>query len=230
MRVVIVDYGMGNLGSVRQALNAVGCQAHVTADPEGVLKAGAIVLPGVGAFGRCMKNLEELGLKEAILEKLETGTPYLGICLGYQILFEESEESPEVAGLGLLKGKVVRFSVRPESGYKVPHMGWNTISIKRPTPLLDGIEDGSYFYFVHSFYPVPEDEGVIATTTEYGINFASSISYENIFACQFHPEKSQKVGLRLLSNFVGLLGGTNSEMALRAISEAPPPSGNLGGG
>lgn len=201
--IAVIDYGMGNIKSVSKALQTVGAQLTITQSPDLVRKARAIVLPGVGAFPDCMKNLANLGLIETIKEEIIKGKPYLGICLGMQILFSESEEFGYCAGLGILKGKVVRFKLPKE--YKIPHMGWNTVKFKRENTLIDSIPNNTYFYFVHSYYVLPEDSKVIAATTDYEVEFTSMIAYENIFATQFHPEKSQKMGLKLLENFVKLV-------------------------
>ncbi len=196
--IALVDYGMGNLGSVDKALRRVGCDVRVTQDPGAVRDAPAVVLPGVGAFGDCMSNLTRLGLAQAVVDGIAAGKPFLGICLGLQVLFDESDEAPGVAGLGVLEGRVERF----RHDLKVPHIGWNQIVVRgeRP-PHLEAIPDGSYLYFVHSYYVVPRDESVIATTTEYGYEFVSSVWRGNLFASQFHPEKSQSVGLQILENF-----------------------------
>lgn len=199
-RIAILDYGMGNLRNVEKAFHAVGASAQVTRSRKAIDGASAIVLPGVGAFQDCMENLDRFGLIEPLLRSIEGGKPYLGICLGLQILFSESEEFGSHRGLGLIPGKVVRFNL--DRRYKVPHMGWNTVEIVKEFPLLEGIRTGDFFYFVHSYFVVPEEEGVIATVTDYGKPFVSSISKENIFATQFHPEKSQKKGLQILRNFV----------------------------
>lgn len=202
-KVVVIDYGMGNLSSVEKALEKVGCEVEVTDKPSLFEKARGIVLPGVGSFRDCMFNLQKKGLIGPILNFINSGRPFLGICLGMQVLFSRSEEFGECGGLGVLKGKVVRF---PKNGrLKIPHMGWNSLKIVRKAPFLKDIEDGSYFYFVHSFYVVPKQKEIIATLTSYGIDFASSIWKDNIFACQFHPEKSQKLGLKLLANFKEIL-------------------------
>jgi len=198
--LAIVDYGMGNLRSVAKAFERLGHAAEVTRDPERIATAPGVVLPGVGAFGACMANLTSLGLVEPVRHAIRSGRPFLGICLGMQLLFEESEEFGPVAGLGILPGRVVRFTADPAR--KVPHMGWNALRMVRAAPALAGIDDGAYVYFVHSYYPVPADPAVVATTTPYGCDFASSVVRDNVFACQFHPEKSQQVGLRLLDNFV----------------------------
>ena len=203
--LAVVDYGMGNLRSVQKAFERLGQAAEVTRDPERIPAAPGVVLPGVGAFGACMENLRALGLVEPVRHAIASGRPFLGICLGMQLLFEESDEFGPVRGLGILPGRVVRFPVDPAR--KVPHMGWNTRRMAHPVPALAGIEDGAYVYFVHSYYPVPADPAVVATTTVHGAEFASSVARDNVFACQFHPEKSQQVGLRLLGNFVRLAQG-----------------------
>jgi len=195
--IAVVDYGMGNLRSVQKGFLKVGMDAIITDDPRLIADASHIVLPGVGAFKDCMQNLEDRGLVEPVVKGVKTGKPFLGICLGLQLLFEESEEFGSHNGLGLIKGKVVRF---PRSGLKVPHMGWNDVHISRNSRLLDKSDEGTYFYFVHSYYVVP-DEDVTVTTTDYGRTFTSSIEKDNIFACQFHPEKSQEAGLKLLKRF-----------------------------
>ena len=198
--IAIVDYGMGNLKSVERALRRVGAETLVTSNPEKILGAEGLILPGVGAFKDCMRNLKEHRLIDPLYKFIQSGRPFLGICLGLQLLFNESEEFGVYKGLDIIKGKVVRFP--QNSKLKVPHMGWNTIKIRREVPLLQGIKDESYFYFVHSYYVIPEEENIIATTTNYVVEFVSSIYQDNIFACQFHPEKSQHVGLRMLENFV----------------------------
>ena len=199
-KIVIIDYGMGNLRNVQKGFEHIGVGATVTRNKNEIAGASAIVLPGVGAFGDCMENLEKYGLIEPILRSVEKGKPYLGICLGLQILFSESEEFGNKKGLDLIKGKVVRF--QPDSGHKVPHMGWNTVEKVREVPLLDGIESGTFFYFVHSYYVNPDEAKWNLTMTPYGIPFVSSIRKENLFATQFHPEKSQQKGLKILENFV----------------------------
>jgi len=198
--IAIIDYGMGNLRSVTNALEKLGADAVVTRDKKVIKESRAIILPGVGAFGKCIENLEKLELLGFIKETIEEGKQYLGICLGMQVLFESSEEAPGMAGMGILKGTVPRFT----GNIKIPHMGWNNIKIVKKTEILSGIENSEYFYFVHSYYCSPEDKGIVATTTPYGEEFASSVQKDNVFACQFHPEKSQRVGLKLLQNFVNL--------------------------
>lgn len=199
--IVVIDYGMGNLKSVEKAFIKTGAQVKITSNPAEVDRATAVVLPGVGAFADCMRNLSERGLLDAILMAIKKGKPYLGICLGLQILFEESEEFGLSKGIGIIPGRVRRFSFQDKT-LKIPHMGWNSIKyIKRP-PLFRDIPDGSYFYFVHSYYVEPLDKEVIATVTDYGHTFVSSIWKANIIATQFHPEKSQALGLKLLRSFV----------------------------
>ena len=198
-KIVIIDYGMGNLRNVQKGFEHIDVGATVTRNKKEIAGASAIVLPGVGAFGDCMENLEKYGLIEPILRSVEKGKPYLGICLGLQILFSESEEFGNKKGLDLIKGKVVRFQPDPE--HKVPHMGWNTVEKVREVPLLDGIESGTFFYFIHSYYVNPDEGKWNLTMTRYGIPFVSSIRKENLFATQFHPEKSQQKGLRILENF-----------------------------
>lgn len=202
MLVIVVDYGVGNLRSVTKALEFLGCQAKLTSDPDEVVKAKKLVLPGVGAFGAGMENLRRLNLIEPIKDAVKRGTPLLGICLGLQLLFEESEEMGQHEGLKLVRGKVVRF---PEiDGIRIPHMGWNSICIRNREPLFVGVPDESMVYFVHSYFPVPEDESVVAATTEHGVEFVSAIAVDNIFGTQFHPEKSSQVGLQILRNFINL--------------------------
>ncbi len=196
--IAIVDYGMGNLRSVEKGFLKVGVDAKVTDNPEVIKKADGVVLPGVGAFRDCMRELTNLKLIDAVVDAIKKNKPYLGICLGLQVLFSESEEFGKCRGLDIFRGRVVRF---PENELKVPHMGWNEIKIQKNNPILNGIQDKTYFYFVHSFYIVPEDNSIISTTTDYGLEFASMIWKDNIFAVQFHPEKSQAVGLSFLENF-----------------------------
>lgn len=197
--IAIIDYGMGNLRSVSKAFEAVGHQAVVTRDPRAIANAGHVVLPGVGAFGDCMANLERYELIAPILAAIQSGKPFLGICLGLQLLFTESEEFGTHKGLGLIPGRVRKFSL--DLALKVPHMGWNEIQVVRSAPPLAGIVPGSYCYFVHSYYVEPADPTVIATTTDYGKPFVSAVWKDNVVACQFHPEKSQAVGLQLIKNF-----------------------------
>jgi glutamine amidotransferase len=198
--IAIIDYGMGNLRSVQKGFERMGHEAVVTREPRTILDASKVVLPGVGAFPDCMRNLEEYGLIDAVRTSIASGKPFLGICLGLQLLFTESEEFGLSKGLDIIKGKVVRFRL-PDPALKVPHMGWNAVSIKRRPPALADVPDNSHFYFVHSFHVVPEDRGVVATTTDYGAEFVSSVWKDNIFATQFHPEKSQALGLSILKRF-----------------------------
>jgi glutamine amidotransferase len=200
--IALVDYGMGNLRSVEKALQRVGGAVRLVQDAAGVRSAESVVLPGVGAFGDCMANLQRAGLTEAIGEVVRSGRPFLGICLGMQALFESSAEAPGVAGLGLFAGTVPRFAAGEG---KVPHMGWNQLRVRRADcPLLAGVADGSFVYFVHSYYCVPREAAVVCGTTEYGVEFCSMLWRGNVYATQFHPEKSQAVGLRMLENFVRL--------------------------
>jgi glutamine amidotransferase len=202
--IALLDYGSGNLRSVHKALLKVGADVQIVQHPEGMRTAQAVVLPGVGAFDDCINALRKQELLEASRDFIKTGKPFLGICVGYQALFEKSEEFNScAAGLGIFGGKVVRFTEQP--GLKIPQIAWNQIEITRPDcPLYQGVANGSYVYFVHSFYPQPTDPAITATTTDYGGNFASSVWKDNVYATQFHPEKSQKVGLQLLKNFVEL--------------------------
>lgn len=198
--IAIVDYGMGNLRSVAKALERVGAAAEITRDAEVIARAPGVVLPGVGAFGACMENLRAYGLVDVVRRVVERGVPFLGICLGLQLLFEESEEFGPVAGIGVLRGRCVRF--RPAGAdLRVPHMGWNQIGKRRETAVLAGIDDGAFVYFVHSYYVEPRDPAIVAAVTDYGGEFVSAIAQGALFACQFHPEKSQRIGLRILENF-----------------------------
>ena len=197
---------MGNLRSVQKGFEAVGAEAIITSDSQKILSAKSVVLPGVGAFKDCMSNLEKLNLIDTVHQSVKSGKPFLGICLGLQLLFNQSEEFGQVNGLGILPGKVVGFKdAQPKSDsgepLKIPHMGWNTVHAVSGNPLFDSVADNSYFYFVHSYYIVPQNHEIVATTTQYGIEFTSGIHHENIHAFQFHPEKSQRLGLTLLKNF-----------------------------
>ena len=202
--IALLDYGAGNVRSVQKALTAAGGDVLLVPSPELVKQADAVVLPGVGAFDDCINAMQQQELFEAVREFVFTGKPFLGICVGYQALFENSEEFNScAAGLGVFEGSVVRF---PDTEVKVPQIGWNEVHVTQPNcPILKGIESGSHFYFVHSYYPKPKDESIVATRTEYGVNFTSAVWHDNVFATQFHPEKSQKVGLQLLTNFVNLI-------------------------
>ncbi len=197
--IAIIDYGMGNLRSVQKGIERAGYAAAVSRSPERIEAAAGVVLPGVGAFGACMDNLRATGLVDVVRRVIERGTPFLGICLGMQLLFEESDEFGPVKGLGIFPGRVVRFAERPP--LKVPHMGWNRIRKHGPVADLEGVDDGAFVYFVHSYYIVPGDPSLTATSTVHGIEFTSAIARDNVFATQYHPEKSQAVGLRILQNF-----------------------------
>lgn len=208
--IAVVDYGMGNLRSVHKALARVGCTATVTSSPRQIADARSVVLPGVGSFRDCIHNLERLNLITPLLQSIRSGKPFLGICLGLQVLFSESDEFGKTPGLNLIPGVVTRFGgddIAKPVRLKIPHMGWNALSFRKHLPMFSGVHDGSYFYFVHSYYVKPEDSDVIATTTRYGADFTSSIQKDNIFACQFHPEKSQQGGLQVLKNFGKLSRG-----------------------
>jgi glutamine amidotransferase len=197
--IAILDYGMGNLRSVQKGFEQVGHQAMITSDPAELLRAERAVLPGVGAFGDAMVELKRRNLIEAIREFIDSDRPLLGVCLGMQILFERGYESGAHKGLGILSGEVVRFDLPSE--YKVPHMGWNQLAIRRKSPLFEEIGDGAHVYFVHSYYVVPSDKTVISAETDYGGKFTSAIRRDRLYATQFHPEKSQALGLRMLKNF-----------------------------
>ena len=198
----LIDYGAGNLRSVEKALVKVGANVRIVRKPEELEGVKGIVLPGVGAFDDCVNALHRQGLFQPVKDLISSGIPYLGICLGYQVLFERSEEfNSRAEGLSIFKGNVVRFSSKPE--YKIPQIGWNQVEIvNKDCPMYRNIPDKSYFYFVHSYYPKPEDLSIVATWTDYADRFPSSIWNDNVFAVQFHPEKSQHVGLKLLGNFV----------------------------
>lgn len=204
--IAIIDYGLGNLRSVQRALERAGAEAVITSDPMRIRRADGVVLPGVGAFGEGMAQLEERGLVLPIYQVISVGRPFLGICLGMQLLFQESEEMGPFDGLGVLRGRVRRFPDAGPAGqasrYKVPQVGWNELHIKQECPLLTGVPDGSFAYFVHSYYCEPADSGVIAATTDYGLDYASVVAKGSVFGVQFHPEKSQSVGASLLRDFV----------------------------
>lgn len=200
--ITIVDYGMGNLRSVQKGFEKVGYTAAITSDPSEIRKATKLVLPGVGAFEDAMGELRRLHMVGPILEVIEQGKPFLGICLGLQLLFDTSYENGTHQGLGVLPGEVVKFQLPAD--YSVPHMGWNQLAIRRRPPLLDAIADETYVYFVHSYYVVPQDAAVVATETDYGLSFCSTVWRDNVVACQFHPEKSQADGLKMLKNFAEL--------------------------
>lgn len=196
-KIIIIDYGMGNLYSVQNALKAIGAEPVVTSDAAVIAKAEKILLPGVGAFGDCMANLEKSGLIPVIRECLASGKPFLGICLGMQLLFEGSDEAPGVPGLGFFKGQVKYLPTQ----LKVPHMGWNKLELRSPSPLLAGAA-GEYVYFVHSYHAEPADKSIITSVCDYGAELTASVGRENVQAFQFHPEKSSRVGMKLLKNFM----------------------------
>jgi glutamine amidotransferase len=198
--IVIVDYGMGNLGSVQKAVESLGRRASITSLPSSIKKAEKIIFPGVGHFGKAVRELKRRKIYSVLKEKIDTGTSFLGICLGMQLLLEQSEEAPGIKGLGVIKGRVQMFKTKK---LIVPHMGWNQIKIKDKKTIFKGVKDKSYFYFAHSYYCKPK-EPVTLSTTDYGLNFASSLQKKNIWAVQFHPEKSQALGLKVLDNFLKL--------------------------
>ncbi len=200
--IAIIDYGAGNLQSVKKALDFIGAENIITDDPQKIKSADKVLLPGVGSFGDAMDSMAKSGLVETVKECALSGKPFLGICLGLQLLFEESEESPGVKGLGIFKGKIKKFS--SDMGLKIPHIGWNSLSIKQNDTLFKDIPENSYVYFVHSYYLHAEDESDIATVTNYGIDFHSAVGKNNVFATQFHPEKSGDVGLQILRNFASM--------------------------
>jgi glutamine amidotransferase len=204
MPIAIIDYGMANLRSVQKAFEQVGTAAQIISKPEQIDRADKIVLPGVGAFADAVRHLREHQLADPILNHINRGKPFLGVCLGLQMLVNVSYEDGEHQGLGVIKGKCVRFDVDQRLGLKVPHMGWNQLEVRKPSPILRDLPAGCGVYFVHSYHAVPDDPSVIATTTDYGGPFVSSIWRDNVLATQFHPEKSQKIGLQILSNFAAL--------------------------
>lgn len=198
--IAVIDYDAGNIKSVEKALDFLGQEADVTGEKEKILAADHVVLPGVGAFGDAMENLRSRGLDQVIYEVIRRGTPFLGICLGLQLLFERSDEAPGAEGLGVLKGEILRI---PESdGLKIPHMGWNSLHLQNNGRLFRGVEENAYVYFVHSYYLKAADESIVKASTEYGTHIHASVEKDNVFACQFHPEKSSDVGLKILKNFI----------------------------
>ena len=200
--IAIIDYDAGNIKSVQKAINLLGEETVLTREREDILAADKVILPGVGAFGDAMEKLERFGLVQVIKEVVEKGTPFLGICLGLQLLFEESEESPGVKGLGILKGKIVK--IPEETGLKIPHIGWNSLDFPSEGTLFKGIQPNSYVYFVHSFYLQAEEKEIVKATTKYGVTIEASVEKGNVYACQFHPEKSSDVGLQILKNFFAI--------------------------
>ena len=200
--IAIIDYDAGNIKSVQKAINLLCEETVLTREREDILAADKVILPGVGAFGDAMEKLERFGLVQVIKEVVDKGTPFLGICLGLQLLFEESEESPGVKGLGILKGKIVK--IPEETGLKIPHIGWNSLDFPSEGTLFKGIQHKSYVYFVHSFYLQAEEKEIVKATTKYGVTIEASVEKGNVYACQFHPEKSSDVGLQILKNFLAI--------------------------
>ena len=200
--IAIIDYDAGNIKSVEKALQKLGADVVITKDAKEILQVDKVILPGVGAFGDAMANLKKFGLDKVIYEVVEKGTPFLGICLGLQLLFERSDETPGVAGLGILKGEILRIPDKED--LKIPHMGWNSLHLQNEGRLFKGLSEQSYVYFVHSYYLKAEDEQIVKATTDYSVNIHASVEKDNVFACQFHPEKSSDVGLQILKNFVEL--------------------------
>ena len=200
--IAIIDYDAGNIKSVEKALQKLGADVVITNDAQEILRADKVILPGVGAFGDAMANLKKFGLDKVIYEVVENGTPFLGLCLGLQLLFERSDETPGVAGLGILKGEILRIPDKDD--LKIPHMGWNSLHLQNQGRLFQGLSEQSYVYFVHSYYLKAEDEQIVKATTDYSVNIHASVEKDNVFACQFHPEKSSDVGLKILKNFVEL--------------------------
>lgn len=200
--IAIIDYDAGNIKSVEKALLLLGQEAVATGDKDTILAADKVVLPGVGAFGDAMGNLRRTGLDNVIRKVAEKGTPFLGICLGLQLLFERSDEAPGVDGLGILKGEILR--IPDKEGLKIPHMGWNSLHLENDGRLFRGVEEGAYVYFVHSYYLKAAEESIVKASAEYSVHIHASVEKDNVFACQFHPEKSSDVGLSILKNFVEL--------------------------
>ena len=200
--IAIVDYDAGNIKSVEKALHFLGREALVTGDSEEILRADKVILPGVGAFGDAMDTIRGRGLDKVLRQVAENSTPFLGICLGLQLLFERSDEAPGAEGLGILKGEILR--IPEKEGLKIPHMGWNSLHLENNGRLFRGIEENAYVYFVHSYYLKAGDESIVKASTEYGVHIHASVEKDNVFACQFHPEKSSDVGLHILKNFVEL--------------------------
>lgn len=203
--VAIIDYDAGNIKSVEKAIQALSEEVVITRNREEILNAGHVILPGVGAFGDAMQKLQDYGLVDVIHEVVNQGTPFLGICLGLQLLFERSDESAGVEGLGILKGEILRIPDAP--GLKVPHIGWNSLTYPNPGRLFQGIPEESYVYFVHSYYLHAADEAIVTAATEYGTWIHASVEKDNVFACQFHPEKSSRTGLAILKNFLSIAPG-----------------------
>ena len=204
--VAIIDYDAGNIKSVEKAFEYLGADTVITRDPKEIYRADHVVLPGVGAFSDAMKKIEEYGMESPIKEVINKNIPFMGICLGLQLLFDSSEESEGVSGLGILRGKIVRIPNTDKEGtyYKVPHIGWNNLSFPREGKLFKGLDDESYVYFVHSYYLQAEDKSIVTATTDYSVRIEASVEKDNVFACQFHPEKSSEVGMKILKNFLAV--------------------------
>ncbi len=200
--IAIIDYDAGNIRSVEKALSGLGQEVCITRSREQLLNADKVILPGVGAFGEAMRHLHKYGLSDIIHEIVDRGTPFLGICLGLQLLFERSDEAPGVDGLGILKGEILR--IPDQNGIKIPHMGWNSLELQNDGRLFRGIKENPYVYFVHSYYLKAEDEQIVKAVADYSVRIHASVEKGNLFACQFHPEKSSDVGLQILKNFAGL--------------------------
>ena len=200
--IAMIDYDAGNIKSVEKALQKLGADVVITNDPDVILNADKVILPGVGAFGDAMANLKKYGLDDVIRKVVAKGTPFFGICLGLQLLFERSDETPGVEGLGVLKGEILRIPEKVD--LKIPHMGWNSLHLQNEGRLFKGLEENAYVYFVHSYYLKAAEEDIVKATTEYGVTIHASVEKDNVFACQFHPEKSSDVGLQILKNFVEL--------------------------
>lgn len=200
--IAVIDYGAGNIQSVVKALKFIGCDCIVTNKKDDLLKADGAIMPGVGSFGDSMDSMISTGARDAVLEFVERERPFLGICLGLQLLFPESEESPGMSGLGLLKGTITKIPA--ETGLKIPHMGWNSLEILKHDGIFKGIEDNPYVYFVHSYFLTAEEQSIVSARTEYGVKIDASVRKGNIFATQFHPEKSGKIGLQILQNFIDI--------------------------
>ena len=221
--IAVLDYGAGNLQSVVKAFRFLGCEAGVTSDPAGLARADAAVLPGVGAFGEAMRALERSGLVRPVLDFIGSGRPFLGICLGLQMLFEGSGEAPGVPGLGVLRGRVRRIPEAP--GLKIPHIGWNSLDLADRGGLFAGLEEHPYVYFVHSYYLRAADHGVVTATADYGVTVDAAVQSGNLFATQFHPEKSGRAGLRMLSNFADAIGKEVSPCTQNGSSRASTSTG-----
>lgn len=200
--IAMIDYDAGNMKSVEKALQKLGAEVVITRDAEEILRADKVILPGVGAFGEAMAQIRHYGLDKVIYQVVENRTPFLGICLGLQLLFERSDETPGVEGLGILKGEILRIPEQDQ--LKIPHMGWNSLHLQNEGRLFRGFTESPYVYFVHSYYLKAEDESIVKATTEYGVNIHASVEKDNVFACQFHPEKSSDAGLQILKNFIEL--------------------------